>query len=178
MTNIIDGYDLDLDTTYYIDSTVAAPANRLTVVDYYREAFLSTKIRIRSLEELPPNWDGEGAEPVSTEAIQRAVGYIADLQDEAKLTTAPDGWILEWPVPHVSATRDGGIALSWLQDNYWAMIEIIPGEEDVLFTRGQNGEIPESDYKSLAQVKSEFMPAKITPIQDDDQYGSILKWLG
>jgi hypothetical protein len=57
--------------------------------------------RINEVLRLPPNWDGEGAEPVTDDAVQAAVDVTSRLVDEHSIP------------PFVIALVDGGIQLEW-----------------------------------------------------------------
>ena len=68
----------------------------------FNEIF-SSIVRARDQGSLE-NWDDEGARAVSPQAVDAAI----------QLATAFHSW---WPMPEVSAERNGGIAFEWYRDS-------------------------------------------------------------
>ncbi len=57
--------------------------------------------RLAELERLPPNWDGEGALPVSRRHANRANAFLSRIMDPMS------------PAPEVAPLADGGVQLEW-----------------------------------------------------------------
>lgn len=91
--------------------------------------------RVKNLIETAgeSDWDGEGAEPVTRDLIDKAVQIVADLPSDI-------------PMPHVSATPLGYVALDWEDEpDLLASLVILPGggiafsfHSDKVYFRGQD----------------------------------------
>jgi hypothetical protein len=110
-------------------STTNFPAALTTTPAYIDEADDDPPATYETLNE--PNWDGYGAEPISTETL----GYARQLLSVMPKTFGP---------PHIAPGGDGSITLEWVPDDHHKLhklfLEIGPGEKWRAYWKLRSGE--------------------------------------
>lgn len=72
---------------------------------YGRKASALAELRTIAAECAVPDWDGEGAKPISLEAVRNAEAFLHALPD----------WV---PLPELSPEPDGAFSLDWIRSRH------------------------------------------------------------
>lgn len=70
--------------------------------------------QVRTLFDLPEDWDGEGGERPADDVIQSAIGFLEFVAKYASVDR-----------PHVSPTRSGGVLLEWENGPHQIEVEVL-----------------------------------------------------
>lgn len=98
---------------YRYDQTPSAPV--------LRDASSIVEARLDELIELPPDWDGYGAQPIDRQALIFAARVI-DAATRHGL-----------PTPEIFPVPSGGVQLEWVSRSMELEFEIEPGANNIVF---------------------------------------------
>jgi hypothetical protein len=102
-------------------------------MDHIVEGFVGTEtlgVQDKILQDLRrifieysvPNWDGEGALPVSKDAYHEAESFVKSLPINLNL-----------PLPEISPDNDGEISLEWYRDNRHVFVVTVSGKNSIAY---------------------------------------------
>ncbi len=86
--------------------------------------------QLEQLEKLEPNWDGEGADPPSSESLLAAKQLLMSL----------DGSL---PKPHIHPTRDGYVQIEWEEGEFYLEVELRSTQEAVIVFQMRGMDTPQ-----------------------------------
>ena len=66
------------------------------------------RLELMRIASLVPNWDGEGADPVSPNAVKQAGILLQSAKNAAESAE-----LVDYPLPTIYAALDGGVTLKW-----------------------------------------------------------------
>jgi len=95
--------------------------------------------KLEQLRKLEPNWDGEGAPPVSFECCISALMFL--LESAAN----------ETPAPQIVPTSEGGLQLEWHRNGIDLEVRFSPTMSPSFFYVGKNGDELEGDVEQESQ---------------------------
>jgi hypothetical protein len=90
--------------------------------------------KLSSFRELEENWDGEGALPVSEEAISRAKSLLQEAYRVAEVLE------VRWQDPNLAPSLEGGVNLLWKVGNRRTYLRVLPRHTSVRCTTQVKGE--------------------------------------
>jgi len=108
-----------------------------------KSSVTETVSAIRSYAGLQPNWDGQGAQPVTEATTARAVDTLRAMVERARPLHA------DLPIPIVGPTPGGSIHLQWTLSRGYVGVECPPPPEPLSFYAEIDGREIESDATSL-----------------------------
>lgn len=102
---------------------------------------------IASMVLLSHDWDGEGALPTQSSAVERAAGFVSELR-------------VPW-LPTASPTTDGGVRIEWDGTTAFLLLDFLPDGLEMVYQEGSqdsptqvlvNDEIPSDLRPFFAKV--------------------------
>jgi hypothetical protein len=122
---------------------------RNPVADIALFAIQPIKQKIRSLQSLSADWDGNGSAKPIPEAVGQAVAILPDLYRAASLTNH------RWISPQVSASEAGEVVLEWWNRNRKLTVYVTASEMSVVRVWGDDIDV-EMDEGTLPDISNSF----------------------
>jgi hypothetical protein len=107
------------------------------------------KQKVRSLQSLPADWDGNGSAKPVPEAVGQAAAVLPELYRAAALTSH------RWHSPQVSASEVGDVVLEWWNGNRKATMYVTAQEISVVRVWGNDIDL-EMDETTLSDTSTSF----------------------
>ena len=106
---------------------------------HWRDAVRS---QLSAIANLPPNWDGYGTGPVTSDTILFALQVLGDV------------WMANLPVPDISPMSNEGIMIEWISEQFEFTLEVEgPYAISFLFEQTEDGAIEEGNVsRNLADI--------------------------
>lgn len=106
-------------------ATPPSPGQDLAVSNGEKQAAYSLEAKLQELAALSeecrlPNWDGQGAAPVSRETVGNASRFLHALPPE-------------YPPPSLGVEPDGHLTLEWYRDPRWILSLSVSPESDLYY---------------------------------------------